>query len=285
MRIKSSGFYQLSEDEYFADPCPAPSLTQSLAKILLNRSPLHMWHAHPRLNPDFVDDRAKKFDLGSTAHGLLFGRGRKIHLIEAPDWRTKKAKEEREEAIALGGQPVLTHVYEKAQNMVRQFNATIDLINLNGKREMAAIAHQVIWLRTKIDWMRDDFAVIVDYKTTSQELRRDAIPAYAWQHGWHLQQSLQEVILDEIVPETIGRRAHYFVLQESSPPYATYKCRMSPSNIDIGRQALNTAINVFARCLKEKSWPSPSNDVMAIVPPGWAQREALQNEESGDVVG
>ncbi len=43
---------------YFADPAAQPSLTQSIAKILIEKSPLHAWHEHPRLGgkPDEPDD-------------------------------------------------------------------------------------------------------------------------------------------------------------------------------------------------------------------------------------
>ena len=64
-KIEKPGLYlDVPVDDYFADPLPAPSLTQSIAKIILDHSPLHAWHAHPRLNPNFVRDDPTKFDIG-----------------------------------------------------------------------------------------------------------------------------------------------------------------------------------------------------------------------------
>jgi len=40
--IDRPGIYRdMSSEEYLNDPCPAPSLTQSIAKVLIARSPLH----------------------------------------------------------------------------------------------------------------------------------------------------------------------------------------------------------------------------------------------------
>lgn len=93
--------------DYFADPCPSPSFTQSIGKLLIDRSPAHARLAHPRLNPDFDPDDATKYDIGNIAHRLLIGRGKELAVIEADDWRTKAAKEAREQAAAEGKLGVL----------------------------------------------------------------------------------------------------------------------------------------------------------------------------------
>ena len=43
----------ISAEAYHADPAPEPSLSSSVAKILVNLSPAHARIAHPRLNPDY----------------------------------------------------------------------------------------------------------------------------------------------------------------------------------------------------------------------------------------
>jgi hypothetical protein len=78
-----------------------------VAKILLDRSPLHAWHAHPRLNPDYRHDDDTKFDVGNIAHKLMLGRGKDIVVLEFDDWRTKAAKDAREAAAAAGKLAVL----------------------------------------------------------------------------------------------------------------------------------------------------------------------------------
>src|SRR6266487_3828456 len=121
MKIEKPGLYpDMPVEDYFADPCPAPSFTQSLAKLLLEKSPLHAWYAHPRLNPDFRPDDDTSYDVGNIAHNLLIGRGKQIVVLDEQfeDWRTKEARRLREEAAALGGLAVLSRKFKLAAKMV-----------------------------------------------------------------------------------------------------------------------------------------------------------------------
>ena len=113
MKIDKPGIYPgVSSADYFADPCPTPSLTQSLCKILIETSPQHAWTAHPRLNPQFEYDSDTKFDLGNVAHRLVLGRGKEIEVIEFDDWRSKAAKEARAKARFESRIPVgLPHIH------------------------------------------------------------------------------------------------------------------------------------------------------------------------------
>ena len=44
-------YFDISERAYHADPCPAPSLSASSGKVLLNRSARAFQWMHPRLRP------------------------------------------------------------------------------------------------------------------------------------------------------------------------------------------------------------------------------------------
>src|SRR5262249_53576618 len=104
-------------DAYHGDPCPAPSLNNSLIKHLLDCPRLAWWN-HPRLNPAYSPEPAgRALDLGSVAHKLLFGAGRDIQLIEAADYRTTAARELRDAARAAGRIPVLTEQIKTAADM------------------------------------------------------------------------------------------------------------------------------------------------------------------------
>lgn len=67
--------HDISVEEYHADPCAAPSLSSTLAGLLLNRSPRHAWTAHPRLNPEHQSKDSKTFDIGRAAHRAVLGKG------------------------------------------------------------------------------------------------------------------------------------------------------------------------------------------------------------------
>jgi hypothetical protein len=64
------GLHRFAPEEYHRDPAPAPSLSSTLARVLLNQSPLHAWTASPRLNPMWEPKDSATFDIGRAASGL-----------------------------------------------------------------------------------------------------------------------------------------------------------------------------------------------------------------------
>lgn len=281
---RDPGFYSLSDKDYHADPCDQPSLTQSFAKIILERSPRHLWYAHPRLNPKYAAEDDTKYDLGSVAHTMLFGVGREICVIEAHDWRTNKAREERATAFADGKQPVLVAQYHRAREMVRAFGTDVAAFPDMGRFEVTAIAQEGgTWIRSKLDWLRSDGEVILDYKTTARELRHDQLIAYAWGHGWHYQAAMHELILNKLRPETMGRRQHLFMLQEAYEPFVVYTFRISEALMEIGRDCVRRAVELYRSCLKADDWPGPTSEILRLPPPGWAlnawANDQIQREE------
>ena len=155
--------------EYHADPAPEPSLSSSVARILVERSPRHAWHAHPRLNPDFEPDAdgTARPNLGAAAHAVaLECDWDRIVFVEAPDWRTKAAKEARSDAILAGRIPLLEKNRQQVTGMVaglapllpepRTAEATLIWREANGA-----------WCRVRPDAIAAWGAVIVDVKTTT----------------------------------------------------------------------------------------------------------------------
>src|SRR3974390_1626125 len=100
MRITKSGIYRdFPEEAYFADPAPIPSLTQSIAKTLIDYSPAHALLEHPRLRPakSETDKYESNRAIGNAAHRLFTGRGRDVHVVDYADFRSKAAQEIRED--------------------------------------------------------------------------------------------------------------------------------------------------------------------------------------------
>jgi hypothetical protein len=114
---------------YFSDPCRRPSLTQSVAKILIDRSPAHARLAHPRLNPDWHPDEGsydKSLAIGNAAHRLVLGRGKEVAVIEANDFRTLEAKQTRAAVIAEGKVPILAKHHQQAKDLVAAMRPQLD---------------------------------------------------------------------------------------------------------------------------------------------------------------
>jgi hypothetical protein len=112
--------FDVDAEVYFADPCAEPSLTQSIAKILQDRSPAHAWLRHPRLNPAYQPDAegyAPNLIMGSAAHALALRRGKPVVVMPFDSFRSKSAQETRDLALAEGKIPILPQHFERAEAM------------------------------------------------------------------------------------------------------------------------------------------------------------------------
>ncbi|MDO8596608.1 MAG: PD-(D/E)XK nuclease-like domain-containing protein [Sulfuricaulis sp.] len=284
-KIEKPGiFLDVADADYRSDPCPTPSLTQSLAKILLEKSPLHAWYAHPRLNPDYRHNDDRKFDVGNIAHKLLIGRGKEIVVLDGfDDWRTKDAKARRDEAAAEGKIAVLGKHFALADRMVKAAREQLYLRRLataftEGNGEVVlAWQENGLWFRSMVDWIVGA-GLVYDYKTTGMSCAPHAIGRMMADAGWDVQAAMIERGLDVLDPDNAGRRCFRFVAQEDEPPYAITACELSESVMTMGRKKLTMAISMWARCVQENRWPGYVTALVYPEYPGWAESQWLNRE-------
>src|SRR4029077_4574623 len=112
------GLQHLRSEAYQADPCPVASLSAGIVDLLIRESPLHAWHAHPKLNPDYQPQVDSRFDIGTAAHALLFEGMDNAVIVEADDWRTKAARETGDAIRAAGKLPLLARHHAAVEEMV-----------------------------------------------------------------------------------------------------------------------------------------------------------------------
>lgn len=278
---------------YFTDPCPAPSLTQSIAKIIIEQSPAHAFIAHPRLTPP-TEDETEKYDkaraIGNAAHALMLRRGKTLAIIDADDFRGKVAQQKRDEATAVGSVPILKKHYETAAGMAASARQQLDAMQLShcfavGSAEVVVAWNEgPLWFRSMIDWLSST-QLIFDYKTTGGSASPWQIGAKMAGDGWDIQAAMIERGLDAVDPEFRGRRRFRFVLQENEPPYALTVAELSESTMTIGRKRLQYAIDTWARCITSGEWPGYPRRVIvpdypAYAESAWLNREIVEYEES-----
>lgn len=283
----SPGIYtDMSSADYFADPCEKPSLTQSIAKILLERSPLHAWHAHPRLGgkvngpEDYVAAQA----IGNAAHKLLLERGKDIVVIEADNFRTKQAQETRDAVSAEGKVPILAKHHGRALAMVKVAKAQLGRLGLadfDGNTE-AVIAWEEdgCWFRSMIDKLSASRTLILDYKTSGMSCAPHGLGRMLADAGWDIQAAMHERGLNALHPESAGRRRHLFVAQENVEPYALTIAQISEGILTMGRKKLAAAVNVWRRCKAADNWPGYPSEIVVPDYPDWAESQWLDREET-----
>lgn len=291
MNIAISGIFpSMSDSQYHADPCSAPSLSSSIAKILITQTPLHAWTAHPRLNPNFERTEKEIFDLGTIAHALMLQGLEAAHIIQAvnkdgivvSDWRAKAAKDERDLARANGKAPLLAHQWERVKAMVeagkRQIAAHKEASNAfgDGKPEQSLVwedDHGVI-CRARLDWLSNDRKRFSDYKSTGMTANPEAISRSMFGAGWDVQESFYRRGLRKLGFDAVGT----FICQEDSEPYALSAIGFNPLIMRVADGKVQRAIDLWAKCLKENKWPGYPDRICYPDMPAWMENKAMEEE-------
>lgn len=272
---------------YFADPCPRPSLTQSIAKLILNQSPAHAQYAHPRLRPVGVEqeeEHKKEKTIGDVAHKMILGRGKEVVVIDAPDWRTKIAKEMRDTAIEAGKVPILTAHATQSMLIVdafQKFMVDHEVGPLHGKSEVViAWQEDGFWFRSMIDLLSDDGLIVTDLKTTGMAMPPQEIGRRIDENGWDVQASMIERGLAKLLPDGAGKRTFRFISIEQNPPYGIVVNELPESVMTIGRRKLDYAIRIWCACLDAMHFPCYPPVVNRPEIPQWAEVRWMEREQT-----
>jgi hypothetical protein len=272
------GIYPMPEADYHADPAPVPSLSSSIAGVLLARSPLHAWHAHPRLNPAYVNEDKEAFDLGRAAHALLLEGDDRMQVIDAENYRTKAAQEARDAARAAGKHPVLPHQYADVLAMreaaLRAISDCADLSGLDLKRdgtpEQAVLWQEGdAWLRCRPDWLSTDRRVVIDYKSTT-----DATPAAFQRQIVRMGYHFQDAFYSRGLKAATGTEPMFvFLAQENTAPYRCSFHACGPSLRQIAEGEIDRAVKVWTRCIQTGKWPAYRLDIHYAEATAWQMAE------------
>jgi len=90
-----------------------PELSSTEARLLLQSPAKYRWRKD---NPPVIDD-SPKFDIGKAVHAKVLGQGAEVVVIDADDWRSKAARDARQEARDAGKAPLLTREFEAVNAM------------------------------------------------------------------------------------------------------------------------------------------------------------------------
>jgi hypothetical protein len=241
--------------------------------VLVTDSPLHAWTAHPRFGAEETeesevaaeDEPTAAKDSGSIIHRLILGKGAEIVVVRADNFKTKAAREERDDARANGKLPVILHRYdelsETAERLRRHLSA--EGYDLTGESEVGIEwfergAHGPVRCRSMLDHVFMNDGVIYDLKTT-----RNANPKYIGRKWIELGYDIQSVCypraLENLRPEFKGRVKMDFLFCEIKPPYAISTGAPSKPLIEVGKLRWANAVRVWETCLANGHWPSYSS--------------------------
>lgn len=311
MTTLAPGFHaDIPDSVYHKDPAPEPSLSSSMAKVILDQSPLHAWHQHPRLNapPEDADTEeteakpTRPKEIGSAAHRLILGRGKLVRVIEGSDYKSKTAQAARAAAYAAGASPILRSDFEKAEAMAKAVQAQAATIEgceafregVDYPSELVAIAQDPsgVYLRILIDRLEDhgDHATIWDVKTGDVSAAPTGLGRRIFNMQMEVQAALYERVVVQLRPELAGRIRFRWLFVENDPPHLIMPAELDATGMEIGRRKVEAAIELFRRGMQNNDWPGyPPAVVTAEYPSfaatAWETREAYDPMLAGITYG
>lgn len=277
--------YLLSEmpaADYYADPCPRPSLSQSTAHTLLYRSPLHAHRFHPKLGGQ-VRNSTVGMDLGTVVHALLLGGEDLDQAVVLPfaNYRTKDAQAARDAAHATGKTPILTHEYaackaaaDAVRSQLKGFGVAFD-----GQRECVATWAETasdgseVLCRGRLDHWR---APQVDDLKTCHSGHPKACLSHIFSHGYDVQAAAYLSAVEKLFPDLAGRCRFRFFFVEMEPPYPVTPIVPDGSVLALGRSKWRRAVDTWAECLRTNRWPGYATEPVTVSAPPWALSAELE---------
>jgi hypothetical protein len=290
--IDKPGVYEISFEEYLADPCPEPSLSRSAISTLLSKSPRHAFHEHPRLNPaPVIEKEAAHFDIGTAAHSLFLQGTDVAEIITADDWKTKASREARDNARKNGKVPLLTIQAAAVMDMVEAAHTQLvdSELGLLIKKQHTELTYiwkeEDSWCRIRPDFINKGQGIILDYKTTGISAKPETFFRGVIANGLDIQEAFYKRGVKAI--DGIDYR-FIFMVQEVTPPYLCSFIDLNPEFQNMGNQKVEKGIRKWKDCISSGIWPGYPTRVATIEAPAyavaaWEFQSMMMEETSGNI--
>lgn len=287
--------------DYLRDPVPAGSISASGVKLLLPPycpAKFRAWADEP-IDP-IEWGRSAAMDFGSVAHALVLGQSGVFLTVDADDWRTKRAQDERKAIEAAGHVAVLTKTANRAAELAdavlshpvagglfpeQPYDAGIPEATLVWTDEETGV-----WCRARLDRLPPvvpGVRMVVPDLKTCDSAHPDACDASIARYGYgrqgaHYRAGVMALGLDDdpaIVDVFVETKRPYLITVRQLPEVDELG---EPGALAIGRRQLRKGLRVFADCQASGKWPGYGDGIGFAATPSWAMWDHRRAEERGD---
>lgn len=272
---------------YHNDPCPEPSLSASVAKVLITRSPLHAWSCHPRLGGRPWKQTAT-MTMGSLIHAILLGVGPKIVVVDADNFKTKKAQAARDQALKDRQIPITRVAFAKALNVAQELIEGPNGFRVQGFWPLVGDKERVftwqsdggIWCRSMLDCVdvQKGSALITDLKST-ESAHPEAARRSMENYGYDIQQATYTEAVAANHPKLAGRVGFLFLFFELEAPFAVTPIEGAGTMRELGERRWGRAKRTWRECLTANKWPGyAASEPVRVEASGWALSQEMEHE-------
>jgi hypothetical protein len=277
------GVHRISEAVYHADRLRhVPTLSSSIARVIMNQSPRHAYTDHPRLNPNYEPKQTTAFDLGRAAHGVVLGVG--SQYVAIPDdllsddggVRSKAAREWVADARDAGNVPLKAETVDRIHGIAEAVRARMGDMRINldpARSEMVAVAEiHGVWCRAMIDNAPADPRLpLYDFKTTTNACPDACVRAIV-DYGYDVQAAFYLAVWKAATGED---RRFRFIFTEKTAPFETSVIELVSDEHDSAdwmkdaREKVQEACERWRYCLRSGQWPGYPANVALVGAPSW----------------
>lgn len=253
----SEADYHSENPELFGD---VPNLTVSTAKYIVLDSPAHAYLHHPKLGGEPFK-ATTEMDRGTLLHALLLRKGRPLAVIPFDDYKSKAARELRDEANAKGQLAVTERLFDSAMKAVRVLGPKLAARGypLQGQSEVT-----IRWAETTSDGAlvkcrgrldHVDGHHMLDLKITADANPKRIERSHITSMGYDIQRAGYTRGLERECPEFQGRSDFTLLFCEPEPPYCVTPIVCGGSLRELGDRKWLRAVNRWHNCLSTNHWP------------------------------
>lgn len=233
-----------------------PFLSSSMLKALANSCPATLRYKLD--NPATKDE----FDFGSVAHTVILEPEKvtdTVSIIWYENFRTKEARDQRDDARIRNLIPILEHDFHAIMEMRKSIEANGHVIDL---LHNISVEQTYLWYddmlaldcRCRCDGIKKGKKrdTIIDYKTCTN-LKK--FPKHMFDFGYHMQAAWYQRGYKYVT----GREADFvFIAQEKTPPYLCNIYTLSEHALSCGDFLNMNLASIYRECLEHHTWPSYS---------------------------
>lgn len=268
--ISKPGFYpDISCEDYFAEPCPAPALTNSGIRLINSSCPAKFAHNHPAIGqpPEDTKNTVAR-QMGNIVHRIALGKGQDYAESPYDAYRSNEAKEWKAKTEEAGLIPVKSNDLAEAKTMAARIEEAIHA-ETRGRPYQTEVVfawkHRLgFWCRGMLDVWCPELNLALDVKTavdaSDGALTRVFANGYAGQAAWYSDGIF--AIHDCNVAPTFG-----FLFVEKDAPFLPRFAECSAAFMDGARVANDRAARIFDKCLQTGEWPGYAPH--KATPPAW----------------